>query len=421
MKNMTFDLKKIREDFPILNRQINGRPMVYLDSAATTQKPDVVIDAMANFYRQHNANIHRGVYALAEESTEMYEHTRKVVAAFINAPSPESVIFTRSTTEGINLVAHSWARKHLKEGDEIVLTALEHHANFVPWYLLAKERGVKIKVAPIDSSTRVDMDAYRALLKGRVKLVAATVMSNVLGTITPAKEMAKMAHEAGALFLLDGAQSVPHMTTDVQDLGCDFLSFSAHKMLGPTGVGVLWVRRDVLNAMDPFMGGGEMISVVSVENTTWADIPHKFEAGTPNYADTAAFAPAIDYLNRIGMGAIRAHEKKLVAYALKRLSERDDLTIYGTKDPESQGGAISFNHKVVHAHDIGTILGEQGVCVRVGHHCAQPLMKTLGCSSTARASFYIYSTEAEIDALMAALDQVNSVFGLTAVRPGSRS
>jgi cysteine desulfurase/selenocysteine lyase len=413
---MTFNVEQIRKDFPILSRTINGKPLVYLDSAATTQKPNAVIDAISNFYRQNNANIHRGVYALAEESTEMYELARRRTAKFINAPSSGSVIFTRSTTEGINLVAHSWARKFLKAGDEIVLTALEHHANFVPWYLLSKERGIKIKVAPIDPTTQIDMEAYRRLLTGKVKLVAATAMSNVLGTITPAKEMAKLAHDVGALFLLDGAQSVPHLKTDVQDLGCDFLSFSAHKMLGPTGVGVLWVKPSVLDTMDPFMGGGEMIGVVSVENTTWAEVPMKFEAGTPNYADSAAFTPALDYLEKIGLDAVRAHEKKLVAYTLARLAERDDLTVYGPRDPEKQGGAISFNHNVVHAHDVGTILGEAGICIRVGHHCAQPLMKSLGCSSTARASFYIYSTEADVDALMTALDGVNQVFGLAGAK-----
>jgi cysteine desulfurase/selenocysteine lyase len=414
---MSFNVDSLRRDFPILSRKINGKPLIYLDSAATTQKPNAVIDAISNFYRQNNANIHRGVYALAEESTEMYEIARRRTAQFINAPSSDTVVFTRNATEGINLVAHSWARKFLKAGDEIVLTALEHHANFVPWYLLSKERGVKIKVAPLDPATQVDMDAYHQLLTGgKVKLVAATAMSNVLGTITPAKEMARLAHDAGALFLLDGAQSVPHMKTDVQDLGCDFLAFSAHKMLGPTGVGVLWVKSKVLDTMDPFMGGGEMISVVSVENTTWAEAPMKFEAGTPNYADTAAFTAALDYLEKLGMDQVRAHEKKMVAYALKRLSERDDLTVYGASDPEKQGGAISFNHKIVHAHDVGTILGEAGVCVRVGHHCAQPLMKALGCSSTARASFYIYSTESDVDALMAALDNVNSVFGLVGAK-----
>lgn len=410
---MSFDPLKIRKDFPIFSRKINGKPLVYLDSAATTQKPESVISALADFYRHTNANIHRGVYALAEESTQAYELARKRTAAFINAPSADTVIFTRNTTESINLVAHSWARKFLKAGDEVLVTALEHHANFVPWYMLAKERGVVLKVIPIDAQTNIDLDAYKKLLSPKVKLVAATAMSNVLGTIVPAKEMAKLAHQSGALFLLDGAQSVPHLKTDVQDLDCDFLAFSAHKMLGPTGVGVLWVKKKILDQMDPFMGGGEMISVVSLEKTTWAEAPLKFEAGTPNYADTAAFTTALDYLEKIGMDAIRAHEKELVTYALQKLSQLPELTIYGPKDAEKQGGAISFNHKIVHAHDVGTILGEEGVAIRVGHHCAQPLMKTLGCSSTARASFYIYSTKEDVDALVKALSRVDQVFGLS--------
>lgn len=402
----------IRKDFPLLSRVINGNPVVYLDSASTTQKPNSVIDALSNFYRQTNANIHRGVYAMAEESTAMYENTRKRVAKFINAPSSESVIFTRNTTESINLVAHSWARKHLKAGDEILLTDLEHHANFVPWYMLSKERGLVLKSIPLDPSTQIDMEAFKKLLTSRVKLVAATAMSNVLGTITPAKEMARLAHLNGSLFLLDGAQSVPHMSTDVQDLDCDFLAFSAHKMLGPTGVGVLWVKEAVLDSMDPFMGGGEMIGTVSIEKTTWADAPLKFEAGTSNYADTAAFSASLDYLEKVGMTAIREHEKELVAYALEKLSALPDLTLYGPKDPEKQGGAISFNHKIVHSHDVGSILAGEGVAIRVGHHCAQPLMKVLGASSTARASFYIYTTKDDVDALVRALGRVDEVFDL---------
>ncbi len=407
-----FSSDSIRKDFPILSRKINGRPLVYLDSAATTQKPIAVIDALADFYRDTNANIHRGVYALAEESTAKYEEARTRVARFINAPRTESVIFTRNTTESINLVAHSWARKHLKAGDTVLLTALEHHANFVPWYMLSKEKGIKLKSVPLMPDTTIDMEAYKRLLTSDVKLVAVTAMSNVLGTITPAKRMAALAHENRALFLLDGAQSVPHLSTDVQDLDCDFLAFSAHKMLGPTGVGVLWVRDSILETMDPFMGGGEMISVVSAENTTWADAPLKFEAGTPNYADTAAFTAAIDYLEKIGMDAVRAHEKELTAYALGKLTALPDLTVYGPRDPEKQGGAISFNHNIVHAHDVGTILGDQGVAIRVGHHCAQPLMKVLGVSSTARASFYIYSTKQDVDALVESLGRVDEVFGL---------
>ncbi len=409
----SFDPHQVRKDFPIFSRKINGKPLVYLDSAATTQKPLSVINAISDFYKETNANIHRGVYALAEESTERYETARKRVAKFINAPAAECVIFTRNTTESINLVAHSWARKHMKAGDEVLVTALEHHANFVPWYLLAKEKGIVLKSVPLTPDFNIDVDAYKKLLTPKVKLVAATAMSNVLGVITPAKEMAALAHKNGAMFLLDGAQSAPHMPTDVQNLDCDFFAFSAHKMLGPTGVGVLWAKRNILDTMDPFMGGGEMISVVSIEKTTWADLPHKFEAGTPNYVDTAAFTAALDYLEKLGMENVREHEKKITAYALKKLTALPDLTVYGPKDAEKQGGAISFNHKVVHAHDIGTILGDQGVAIRVGHHCAQPLMKQLSCSSTARASFYIYSTEDDVDALVVALAKVNDVFGLS--------
>ncbi|MCG3205916.1 MAG: Cysteine desulfurase SufS [Elusimicrobia bacterium] len=410
------NFSSVRKDFPLLSRVINGKPVAYLDSASTTQKPQAVIDALTRFYQHTNANIHRGVYAMAEESTALYENTRKRVAQFIHAPHSDSVIFTRNTTESINLAAHSWARKHLKAGDEILVTDLEHHANFVPWYMLSKERGVVLKSIPIDSSTQIDMEAYEKLLTPRVKLVAATAMSNVLGTITPAQQMASLAHRNGALFLLDGAQSVPHMTTDVQTLDCDFLAFSAHKMLGPTGVGVLWVRENILKTMDPFMGGGEMINTVSIEKTTWAEPPLKFEAGTSNYADTAVFSTALDYLEGLGMPSIRQHEKELVGYALEKLSAIPDITVYGPKDPEKQGGAISFNHKVVHSHDVGSILGEEGVAIRVGHHCAQPLMKVLGTSSTARASFYVYSTKEDVDALVRGLNRVNEVFGLKSTR-----
>ncbi len=409
---MKFDPQLIRKDFPILSRKIDGKPLVYLDSAATTQKPTSVIEALADFYRHTNANIHRGVYTLAEESTARYEDARARVANFVNAPDKDTIIFTRNTTESINLVAHSWARKHMKPGDEILLTALEHHANFVPWYMLAKERQMGLKIVPLLPDTTLDMAAFKKMLTPKVKLVAVTAMSNVLGTLTPVEEISALAHANNSVVLVDGAQSVPHMATDVQKLGCDFFAFSAHKMLGPTGVGVLWVRKNILDAMDPFMGGGEMISVVSAEKTTWAEVPLKFEAGTPNYADTAAFTASLDYLEKIGMNAIREHEKELVAYALEKLSALPELTIYGSKNPEQQGGAISFNHNVVHAHDVGTILGEQGVAIRVGHHCAQPLMKVLGTSSTARASFYIYSTKDDVDALVRALQRVDEVFGL---------
>ncbi|MBV9080463.1 MAG: SufS family cysteine desulfurase, partial [Elusimicrobia bacterium] len=336
------DPKIIRKDFPIFSRSFGGRPLVYLDSTATTQKPNAVIDALVRFYRESNANIHRGVYPLAEEATNLYEAARERVARFINAPSRDEVIFTRNTTESINLVALTWGRANIKAGDEILITQLEHHANFVPWYMLAKECGAKLKVAPLDSHFNVDLDAFRKLVSPKTKLVAVTAMSNVLGTITPIKEMISMAKANGSTVLVDAAQSAPHFKTDVQLIDADFLAFSAHKMLGPTGVGVLWGRKELLEAMPPFNTGGEMISIVSVDEVTWADVPHKFEAGTPNFADAAAFPPALDYLDRLGMDAVRAHEKELLAYAIERLREIPDLTLYGPLDPEKQGGVISF-------------------------------------------------------------------------------
>ncbi len=412
----TFDPLIIKKDFPILSRTFRDRPLVYLDSTATTQKPNSVIDALSNFYRESNANIHRGVYDLAEEATNLYEAARTRTAQFIDAAEATEIVFTRNTTESINLVAYGWARKYLKAGDEILISQLEHHANFVPWFVLQKELGVKLVIAPIDKKFNVDLAAFKQLLTPRTKLVAVTAMSNVLGTITPLAEIISLARKAGATVLVDAAQSAPHFKTDVQELGCDFLVFSAHKMLGPTGVGVLWAKREILEDMNPFMTGGEMISIVSPEKVTWADLPHRFEAGTPNIADVAAFPAALDYLDRLGMDAIRAHEKELLAYALEKLAAVPDLTLYGPLDPEQQGGVISFNHKIVHAHDVGTIVGEEAVAIRVGHHCAQPLMKALGVSSTARASFYIYNTKADVDALVHALARVGQVFGLTAAR-----
>jgi len=405
------NVEKIRKDFPILNRKINGKPLVYLDSAATTQKPEAVITALANFYRTHNANIHRGVYALAEESTSLYEATRGKVARFLNAPGENNIVFTRNTTESINLIAHAWARKFLFAGDEILLTVLEHHSNFVPWYLLAKEKGVKIKVAPINENHELDMEAFARLLTPQVKLVAITAVSNALGTIVPLPKIIEWAHANGSLVAVDGAQSAPHMPVDLKELGCDFFSFSAHKMLGPTGVGVLWAKEEILAKMNPFLGGGEMINTVSEEETTWADLPHKFEAGTPNFADVAAFGAGLDYLSALGMDNVRRHEKEIVAYALKRLGQNPELIVYGPADPEKRGGVISFNHRIIHPHDVGTILDAEGVSIRAGHHCAQPLMKTLGVAATARASFYIYNTLAEVDALASALSRVDEVFG----------
>ncbi len=412
MPTKSFDPLKIRADFPLLSRTMNGRPLVYLDSAATTQKPNAVIEALSNFYRESNANIHRGVYPLAEAATALYENTRTKVAEFIKSPSSQNVIFTRNTTESINLVAHSWGRKFLKEGDEILITDFEHHANIVPWYQLSKEKGVKLKSVPITNDGQLDMAAFDRLLTPRVKLVAVTALSNVLGVRPPLQKIILMAHQNKSLVLVDGAQSVPHEPTDVAHMDCDFLAFSAHKMLGPTGVGVLWVRPEILDTMDPFMGGGEMISTVKLDTITWADAPLKFEAGTPNYADVAAFSVALDYLTHIGMETVRQHEKTLAAYALKRLLERPDITVYGPKILDEQGSAISFNHKIVHAHDVGTILGEEGIAIRVGHHCAQPLMEALHVPATARLSFYVYNTTDDVDAFINGLSKVDQVFGL---------
>ncbi|MFN0118403.1 MAG: aminotransferase class V-fold PLP-dependent enzyme [Elusimicrobiota bacterium] len=410
---MTFDPQKFRQDFPILKRTFSGKPLIYLDSAATTQKPNSVIDELSRFYRESNANIHRGVYALAEEATQLYEDARKNVSKFIGSLTSENVIFTRNTTESINLVAYSWARKFLKEGDEILISDMEHHANFVPWYILAKEKNIKLKTVSLNDDFTLNLELFQKLLTPQVKLVAVTSVSNVLGTINPIDKIIKLAHANGSKVLIDGAQSVPHLPTNITEMNADFFAFSAHKMLGPTGVGVLWVRPEILEQMDPFLGGGEMINAVSIEKTTWADLPYKFEAGTPNFADVAAFSKSIEYLNKVGMNAIREHEKELLQYAINKLSQFPDLQLYGTLNPETQSGALSFNHKVVHAHDVGTILGEEGIAIRVGHHCAQPLMKALKISSTARASFYLYNTKEEIDALVKGLEKVNKVFGLT--------
>lgn len=418
LKSNSFDAATVKKDFPILSRTMNGKPLVYLDSAATTQKPAAVIDALAEFYRSSNANIHRGVYPLAEEATARYEKVREDVARFLGSPTSNNIVFTRNATESINLVAHAWARKHLKKGDEILISLAEHHANIVPWYLLAKERGVVLKQIPLDKDFSIDLDAYVSLLTPKVRLVAVTAMSNVVGTIMPVREIVRQAHAKGALVLVDGAQSAPHLPTNLKEIDCDFYALSAHKMLGPTGVGVLWIKPSLVDSLDPFMGGGEMINSVQMDEITWAEPPLKFEAGTPDYPNVAAFSEAIAYLDRLSMEAVRAHEKEILGYALRRLEGVPSVKIYGPKDPEKMGGAIAFNHTVVHAHDVGTILGEEGVAIRVGHHCAQPLMRHMGVPATARVSFYVYNTREDVDAFVNALAKVDRVFGLTgAPRP----
>ena len=400
-----------RNDFPILTREVRtGVPLVYLDSTATSQKPLSVINAMDDFYRMHNANIHRGVHTLAEESTAMYEGAREKIAAFIGAASAHEVIYTRNTTESINLVAFSWGRTFLHTGDLIILTEMEHHSNLVPWQMLATELNLRLEFIPVADNYLLDMDAYRELLKLGPKLVSFTHMSNVLGTINPAKEIIRRAHEAGALTLVDGAQSVPHFKVDVADLDTDFLAFSAHKMFGPTGIGVLWGRERLLNAMPPFMGGGDMIKKVMLRSFQANDLPHKFEAGTFAIAEAIGFGAAIDYLNLVGMDVIAAHEREITAYALDRLAEIPGLAVYGPS-VENKGGVVAFIMEGIHPHDVAQILDTQGIAVRAGHHCAMPLHQKFNLPATTRASFYLYSTLEEVDKLALGLGNVIKMFG----------
>jgi len=409
---MTFDIEKIRQDFPILDRKVHGKPLVYLDNAATTQKPRQVIDALVHYYEHFNANIHRGLHTLAEEATAAYEASRVRAGRFINAAHPDQeIIFTRNTTESINLVANAWGRKFLRPGDEIVFSAMEHHSNLIPWQLIAGATGARLRYIEIDATGHLIWDDVLAKIGERTKVVAISQMSNVLGTINPVKQIAEVARRFGAIVLVDGAQSVPHMPVDVRDLDCDFLAFSAHKMLGPTGVGVLYGKRDLLDAMDPFLGGGEMIKRVTFESSTYADLPHKFEAGTPNIADVIAFAPAIDYLEALGMDAVRAHEIEITQYAIDQLSAVEGVTVYGPADAGEKGGAVTFNYGDLHPHDLSQVLDQEGIAIRAGHHCAQPLMRELGVVATARASFYIYNRKDEVDALVDALGAADRIFG----------
>ena len=407
-------LETIRKDFPILQRKVReNKLLVYLDNASTSQKPIQVIDAISDYYKNQNANIHRAVYALAEEATEAYENTRTKIAKFLNIQKREEIIFVRGTTEAINLVAYSWGRQNVNKGDIIVTTEYEHHSNIVPWQLLTKERGAKLEYIGVDDNGELILDQLDSYLEtGKVKLVTFSQMSNVLGTITNTDEIIKRCKKAGVKTLIDGAQSVPHMKVDLSKLGCDFFAFSAHKMLGPTGVGVLWVRKEVLETMQPFHGGGDMIREVHKYETTWNDLPYKFEAGTPNIADVIGFSAAIDYLNKIGMDNIRNHEIELTKYALDKMSKVKGITIYGTKDIAKRGGVISFNFHDVHPHDVATIIDKDGVAVRSGHHCAQVLMERLDVAATNRASFYVYNTKQEIDALIGSLNKVAELFKL---------
>jgi cysteine desulfurase/selenocysteine lyase len=399
-----------RADFPILSREIHGKPLVFLDSAASAQKPRQVLDAMDSFARTSYANIHRGAYTLSEEATAAYEGARKRIARFINARSVREVIYTRNTTEAINLVARTWADANLDEDDVIVLTEMEHHSNIVPWQLAAARTGAHIEYVPVTDEGELDLAAYARILDAmKPKLVALTQMSNVLGTLPPVTEMIAQAHAVGAVVLLDGAQSVPHTAVDVRALDCDFLAFSAHKMLGPSGIGVLWGRRELLEAMPPFLGGGDMIREVRLEGSTWNDLPWKFEAGTPAIIEAVGLGAAVDYLGALGMANVRAHEHALVAYALERLAAVPELRIYGPPAAR-RGGVVSFTLADIHAHDLATLLDRDGIAVRAGHHCAQPLMERYKLPATARASFYVYSTAAEIDALAEALERACAVF-----------
>lgn len=406
--------ENLRSDFPILERTVrDNKPLVYLDNASTTQKPNYVIDAISNYYKNHNANIHRAVYALAEEATKLYEQTRDKVAGLLNAKNREEIIFVRGTTEAINLVAYSWGRRHIGEGDIIVTTEYEHHSNIVPWQLLAEEKKARVEYIRIDDNGELILDDLDKLLAtGKIKLVAFSLMSNVLGTISDAHTIISKCKQARVPTLVDGAQAVPHMKVDLEKLDCDFFAFSGHKMLGPTGIGVLWVKKEILETMEPFHGGGDMIREVHKHETTWNDLPYKFEAGTPNIADVVGLGAAIDYILKLGMDNIREHEVMLTKYALEQLSAIRGLNLYGTSDISKRGGVISFNFADVHPHDVAQIIDEDGIAVRSGHHCAQVLMEKLNVAATSRASFYIYNTKGDIDALVESLSTVARVFKL---------
>ena len=394
------DVWRLREDFPILSRMINGKPLVYLDNAATTQKPRSVIQSLVDYYENFNANVHRGVHTLSMEATDMTEAARRKVAAFINAEEPETIIWTRNATEGMNLVAYGWGRANIKAGDEIVTTRMEHHSNLVPWQEIASERGAVIRFLPLAADGSLDLSDVDGIITDKTKLLTFTHVSNSLGTINPARYLTEKAHSVGAVVLVDGAQSVPHMPVDVREIGCDFLSFSGHKMLGPTGIGALYGRRDLLEGMQPFLTGGEMVLQVTYESASWAGLPWKFEAGTPNIADSIGMGAAVDYLSSVGMDNVREHEKQITEYALARFEEIEEVDVFGPGDPDLRGGVISFHASEVHPHDLGTYLDQQGIAVRTGHHCTMPLMTTLGVPATTRASFYVYNTEEEVDSLV---------------------
>ncbi len=411
IERRAFDTRSIRRDFPILKREVHGKPLVYLDNAATSQKPVQVIAEITRYYRDTNANIHRGVHTLSQEATQQYEDVREKVRALIGGRRVEEVVYTSGTTMSLNLVARGWARHRLRAGDEVVLTEIEHHSNIVPWQQLRDEIGIVLRFIPMLPDGTLDMEEARRLIGPRTRLLSVTHASNALGTIVPVRELADLAHAQGALVCVDGAQSVPHMPVDVTELGADFLAFSGHKMLGPTGTGVLWARHEVLEEMEPLFGGGDMILTVTLEESTWNEIPYRFEAGTPNIEGVIALGKAIDYLTALGMDQVRAHEVELLDYALRRLGDLPGVTLFGPPEVERRGGVVSFDLEGVHPHDIGQVLDSHGVAVRTGHHCAQPVMAALRVPATARASFYIYNTPDEVDALAEAVADAARFFG----------
>lgn len=406
--NIPLNPELIRQDFPILHQEIYGKPLVYLDNAATTQKPQIVIDAVSNYYSRYNSNIHRGVHYLSQQATDAYENARKTVQKFINATSTKEIIFTRGTTEAINLVACSYGRENLKQGDEIIISTMEHHSNIVPWQMLCEQTGAILRVIPITDSGEIILEEYKKLLNERTKIVSIIHVSNSLGTINPVKLMTEMAHEAGAVVLVDGAQAIQHFAVDVQDIGCDFYAFSGHKLYAPTGIGVLYGKRKLLEAMKPYQGGGDMILSVSFEKTTYNELPHKFEAGTPNISGVIGLGAAINYINNVGFENISAYEDEVLSYGTSLLSEIETLHIIGTAKEKSS--VLSFSIDGIHPHDIGTFLDRDGIAVRAGHHCTQPLMKRYSVPATTRASISFYNTKAEIEALVVSLKKIIRMF-----------
>lgn len=411
MVTRMLDVKKIKEDFPVLDQKVyDGRPLVWLDNAATSQKPRAVIQKIVDYYEGYNANVHRGVHALSMRSTEEFEIARQKVADFIKAPSSETIIWTRNATESLNLVAYTWGMQNIKEGDEIVVTQMEHHSNLVPWQKVAADTGATLRILPLTDDNTLDMEEADKIINPRTKIVAFVHVSNSIGTINPAAELVAKARAVGAAVLIDGAQSVPHMPVDVVDLDCDFFAFSGHKMLGPTGIGVLYVKHEILETMEPFFRGGEMVLEVWNDRATWADLPYRFEAGTPNIAGAIGLGAAVDYLSNLGMENVRAHEIQVTKYALDSFKQFEEIDVYGPKNPEIRGGILSFHHPTVHPHDLGTVLDRRGIAIRTGHHCTMPLMRDLGVIATARASFYLYNSEEDVDALTEGLKETLRYF-----------